>query len=370
MGIQEETITDIQTKRRFGRDFFERISWVDLVLNALRVIIIVLIVVGAANTLMSGKYTASQWLSLTISGLAQGSIYALIALGYTLVYGILLMINFAHGEVYMAGAFTAYFVADWTARVGLLASSPILAILLWFVVAAVVSMAVAILLERIAYRPLRGAPRLVPLITAIGASFFLQYTFRGFYGSGFKSYPTVPLFQGTVTIFNTAIPIVQFVVFFAALALMACLYWLVERTKMGKAMRAVSEDKEVSKLMGIDIDKVIVFTFAIGGILAGAAGVINGLYRPQGVNFYMGFFPGIKAFTAAVLGGIGSVPGAMLGGVFLGIIESIGPNLVLDGLGIPAANQLKDVIAFTMLVLVLIFRPQGILGEKLSEKKA
>jgi len=135
-------------------------------------------------------------------------------------------------------------------------------------------------------------------------------------------------------------------------------------------MRAVSEDKEVAALMGIDIDAVIVFTFAVGGALAGSAGVINGLYRPQGVNFFMGFVPGIKAFTAAVLGGIGSVPGAMLGGLFLGIIESIGPNLVLEGLGIPAANQLKDAIAFTMLVLVLIFRPQGILGEKLAEKKA
>jgi branched-chain amino acid transport system permease protein len=229
---------------------------------------------------------------------------------------------------------------------------------------------VAILLERVAYRPLRGAPRLVPLITAIGASFFLQYTFRGFYGSGFKTYPTVKLVQGTVPIGGSAIPVAQFVVFFAALVLMFGLYWLVERTKMGKAMRAVSENKEVSALMGIDIDRVIVFTFAVGGALAGAAGVINGLYRPQGVNFFMGFIPGIKAFTAAVLGGIGSVPGAMLGGLFLGVFESIGPNLILDGLGIPAANQLKDVIAFTMLVLVLIFRPQGILGERLAEEKA
>ncbi len=353
-----------------SKDYFERMTWVDWVLNALRIIIIVLVVVGATNTLMSGKYTAAQWISLVMSGLAQGSIYALIALGYTLVYGILLMINFAHGEVYMAGAFTAYFVADWTAKSGLLDSAPIVAIILWMIVAALVSMGVAVLLERVAYRPLRGAPRLVPLITAIGASFFLQYTFRGFYGSGFKSYPTVDMLQGSMEFGTVSIPIVQVVVFFAALILMLGLYWLVEKSKMGKAMRAVSEDKEVARLMGIDIDKVIVFTFILGGALAGAAGVINGLYRPQGVNFFMGFFPGIKAFTAAVLGGIGSVPGAMLGGLFLGIIESIGPNLVLDGLGIPSANQLKDVIAFTMLVLVLIFRPQGILGERLKEKKA
>jgi branched-chain amino acid transport system permease protein len=231
-------------------------------------------------------------------------------------------------------------------------------------------MTVAILLERIAYRPLRGAPRLVPLITAIGASFFLQYTFRGFYGSGFKSYPSVDILDGSVPVGSINIPIAQLAVFGLALILMAALYWMVERTKIGKAMRAVSENKEVARLMGIDIDRVIMITFAVGGALAGAAGIINGLYRPQGVNFFMGFFPGIKAFTAAVLGGIGNVPGAMLGGLFLGVIEAVGPNLVLDGLGIASPNQLKDVIAFTMLVLVLIFRPQGILGERLRETKA
>jgi branched-chain amino acid transport system permease protein len=346
------------------------VSWVDLILGALRVIIILLIVVGAFNTLTSGKYAPSTWISLTISGLAQGSIYALIALGYTLVYGILLMINFAHGEVFMAGAFTAVFFAEWFDNVGFLNTYPIPAILTLVLIAAAVSTSVAVLLERIAYRPLRGAPRLVPLITAIGASFFLQYTFRGFYGSGFHSYPTVNALSGAIVVRGISIPVVQIFVFAAALILMFGLYWLVEKSKMGKSMRAVSEDKEVAALMGINIDRVIVFTFAVGGALAGAAGVINGLYRPQGVNFFMGFIPGIKAFTAAVLGGIGSVPGAMLGGLFLGVIESVGPNLVLEGLGIPAANQLKDGIAFTMLVLVLIFRPQGILGERLREKKA
>lgn len=356
----------------------QQYSWVDAVLIGLRILVLIFVIIGAAYTLMADKYSGSQWVSLLIAGLAQGSIYALIALGYTLVYGILLMINFAHGEVYMAGAFTTYFLADATARAGWLKISPVVTILtvvLWIVFAATISMGIAILLERIAYRPLRGAPRLVPLITAIGASFFLQYTFRGFYGSGFKSYPEIEALKitptsGTFAVAGVSIPIVAVIVFVVSMLLMVALYWLVEHTKMGKAMRAVSEDKEVSRLMGIDIDKVIVFTFAVGGALAGAAGVIGALYRPQGINFFMGFFPGIKAFTAAVLGGIGSVPGALLGGLFLGIIESILPNLVLDGLGIPSPTQLKDVIAYTMLVFVLIFRPQGIIGEKLAEKKA
>lgn len=343
---------------------------VDAIISALRLVILALIVIGALNTLAFGRFTVAQWVSLFIAGLAQGSIYALIALGYTLVYGILRMINFAHGDVFMAGAFTTVFLAQAFRQSGFLDSQPLLAIIVMMSFAAMVSMLVAVLLERIAYRPLRNAPRLVPLITAIGASFFLQYTFRGLFGSGFKAYPTVGILRGSFTLGSISIPVVQVFVFVSAIMLMLSLYWLVEKTRIGKAMRSVSEDKEVATLMGVNINLVIVFTFAIGGALAGAAGVINGLFRPQGVNFFMGFFPGIKAFTAAVLGGIGNIPGAMLGGLFLGVIEAIGPNLVLTGLGIPSANQLKDVIAFTMLVLVLIFRPQGILGERLSAEKA
>lgn len=345
-------------------------SWVDFTIDVLRILIVLGIVVGSWNTLSSGRISFAQWVNLFIAGLSQGSIYALIALGYTLVYGILLMINFAHGEVFMAGAFSTVFLAEALNRVGFLNQQPVLSIILMIMFAGLVSMAIAVLLERIAYRPLRGSPRLVPLITAIGASFFLQYTFRGLYGSGYKAYPQVKILQGAVQLGSINIPKVQIFVFFSALLLMLSLYWLVERTRIGKAMRAVSENKEVARLMGIDIDWVILFTFGVGGFLAGSAGVINGMFRPQGVNFFMGFIPGIKAFTAAVLGGIGNIPGAMLGGLFLGVIEAIGPNLVLAGLGIPGANQLKDVIAFTMLVLVLIFRPQGILGERLSEKKA
>jgi branched-chain amino acid transport system permease protein len=174
----------------------------------------------------------------------------------------------------------------------------------------------------------------------------------------------------TWSIFGFTVPRVQPVVFISALALMFALYFYVERTKTGKAMRAVSEDKDVARLMGINIDRVIVSTFALGGALAGAAGIFNGLFRPAGVYYFMGFFPGIKAFTAAVLGGIGSIPGAMIGGLLLGLIESLGPNLILEGLGIPGANQLKDAIAFMILVMILIFRPQGIFGERLAEKKA
>ncbi|MFV1857841.1 MAG: branched-chain amino acid ABC transporter permease [Anaerolineales bacterium] len=347
-----------------------RFSWVGLLLWVLRIGVVVLIIVGSVNTLTSQKYTLENWVSLFFSGLAQGSIYALIALGYTMVYGILLMINFAHGEVYMAGAFTAYFVAAATARSGLLDSNPWASIGIWLLVSISVSTLVAVLLERVAYRPLRNAPRLVPLITAIGASLFLQYTFRGLYGSSFRSYPEVAVLRGTVTILGVGVPIVQIFVILAAVVLMLALNTFVERTKTGKSMRAVSEDKEIAGLMGIDVNRVIVTTFAIGGMLAGAAGIFRGLYQPQGISAFMGFLPGLKAFTAAVLGGIGSIPGAVLGGMVLGLFESFGPNLILEGLGIEGANQLRDAIAIVLLVLVLIFRPQGIMGEKLSEEKA
>ncbi len=352
------------------RRFFERFSWVDFILRLFQIGIIIAMVVGLINTISAGRYTNAQWATLVFAGLAQGSLYSWIAMGYTLVYGILRLINFAHGEIYMAGAFTTVFLANYQAETGFLDEHPFLSILSWFVLAGGVSTLIAVLLERLAYRPLRGAPRLVPLITAIGASFALQYTFRGLYGPGFHSYPTVEVLSGTISILGFNVPIVQVVVVVAAVLLMIVLNGFVERTKLGTSMRSVSEDKDVSRLMGINVDKVIVATFAIGGLLAGAAGVFNGLFRPVGVFFFMGFFPGLKAFTAAVLGGIGSVPGAAIGGLLLGIIESVFPNLILEGLGIPSANQLRDAFAFTMLVLILIFRPQGIFGEALVEKKA
>jgi branched-chain amino acid transport system permease protein len=309
------------------------------------------------------------WLDFFIFGLSQGSVYALIALGYTMVYGILRMINFAHGEVFMGGAYTAYFVAASLHRHGVYNGRPIVSLLVILVVAMATSTLIALLVERVAYRPLRRAPRLVPLISAIGASFFLQYTFRGLYGSGFQAYPEFQIFKGEWTVAGVGILRTQAVVLVSAVILMTALYVFVMRTKTGTAMRAVSEDLETAALMGIDVNRVIVITFGIGAAAAGAAGILYALVYKQ-VYFFMGFVPGIKAFTAAVLGGIGNIPGAMLGGLFLGLFESVGPILFLDGLGIPAPYQLKDVIAFTMLVMVLIFRPSGILGERLAGKKA
>lgn len=326
-------------------------------------ILLLLIIIGSYQTLTSGQYTARQWLDFVIFGLAQGSIYALIALGYTMVYGVLRMINFAHGEVFMGGAFSAFFLADALTRNGFLVRHPIIGLLFVVAFSALISMIVAVALERIAYRPLRGAPRLIPLITAIGASFFLQYTFRGFFGSGVKVYPDIGILRGTFL----GIQIILFVVIIAAALTLAILYAFLQFTRTGLAIRAVAEDQEAAVLMGIDVDRTIVSTFAVGGAMAGVAGVLYALVFHQ-VHFYMGFIPGIKAFTAAVLGGIGNLPGAALGGLVIGLMESVGPSLFLDGLGIPAAHQLKDLIAFAILVLILIFRPTGILGERLGTR--
>lgn len=315
------------------------------------------------------KYDAADWEAFAVAGLAQGSLYALIALGYTLVYGILRMINFAHGEVFMFGAFTGYFIAEGLAHNGLLDAYLLPSLALIMAGAMLTSMTVAVLLERIAYRPLRRAPRLVPLITAIGASLFLQYTASGFYGPGVKTYPDIPQLKGSLTIAGVSVLKTQAVVIVVTVLLMAALYYLVQRTRTGKAMRAVSEDKDTAALMGINVDAVIVRTFLIGAALAGAAGVLYALLFKQ-VNFFMGFGLGLKAFTAAVLGGIGNVPGAMLGGLFLGLVESLGPAMLLEPLGIPAPYQLKDALAFALLIIVLIFRPTGILGERVADKRA
>jgi branched-chain amino acid transport system permease protein len=351
------------------KNFINRINFTDIALWIIGAGLVGLIVVGSFKTLAEGNYTLRQWLDFVVFGIAQGSIYALIALGYTLVYGILRMINFAHSEVFMSGSFTGYFAAAAMAKSGFLRENTLVAILILFAVSMLTSVIVGVLVERIAYRPLRRAPRLVPLITAIGASFFLQYTFKGLYGDQFKAYPEIAALKGSYTFGDINITKIQVVVIISAALLMLGLYLYVQYTKAGKAMRAVSEDKDVAALMGIDVDAIIVRTFVLGAALAGAAGTLYAITFRQ-VNYLMGFIPGIKAFTAAVLGGIGNIPGAMVGGIFLGLFESVGPILFLDGLHVPAPYQLKDVIAFSMLVLILLFRPSGILGERLSRSKA
>jgi branched-chain amino acid transport system permease protein len=327
---------------------------------------------------VKAEYGLDTWVRFGVSGLILGGMYALIAIGYTLVYGILFMINFAHGEVMMLGAFGGYFVFE--ALKGIPAPSaadpkltflnayPVLAIILAFLAGMFVASLSGYLLEKIAYRPLRYAPRLVPLISAIGASIFLQNAAQLLFGPQRRNYTNpdfltrgqgwnIPIAGSTVVITYTGV-----FSFVLSILLMIGLYLLIQRTKLGRAMRAVAQDKKTAALMGIDVDGVISRTFIISGILAGAAGVMWGIH--QGIIYYfIGFIPGIKAFTAAVMGGIGNIPGAMVGGLILGILEALGPAL----LGIDF--QLKDVIAFTILVLVLIFRPSGILGEALSEEK-
>ncbi|KPL86981.1 ABC transporter permease [Ardenticatena maritima] len=309
--------------------------------------------------------TATIWGFQLVNGLVLGGVYALIALGYTLVYGILFMINFAHGEVMMLGAYAGYFTLTFLNARGFMETNPILTLVITFIAGMLVSMLAGITLERVAYRPLRRAPRLVPLITAIGASIFLQNAALRIFGSKLRVYVKPSVIEGGFRLGESGIfvPRTGVLIFVTSILLMIGLYLLVQYTKLGKAMRAVAEDKDTAALMGIDVDRVIVQTFMLGSLLAGAAGVMLGFHNSQ-VNAFIGFIPGIKAFTAAVLGGIGNIPGAMFGGFFLGLAESLGPT----ALGIP--SQYKDVIAFSLLVLVLIFRPTGLLGEVLSEKRA
>jgi branched-chain amino acid transport system permease protein len=347
------------------RLLIERLPLRRMILTALAIGLTVGVVTGSWATISEGEFGA--WRTLLVAGIARGAVYAIIAVGYTLVYGILFMINFAHGEVFMAGAFSTLFVAQALDDSGFLNTQPIVSVAILFASSMLVSMLTAILLERVAYRPLRGAPRLIPLITAIGASFFLQNTFRGLFGASSVAYPNIEVLQGRLDFLGFSITREQVIVIVGALLLMGGLYLFIERTKTGRAMRAVGEDKEIAALMGIDVDRVIVTTFAIGGLLAGAAGILFVFLFNQ-VNFFMGFVPGIKAFTAAVLGGIGSIAGAALGGLTLGVLEAVGPNLFLIGFGVEAPNQLKDVIAFSILVLVLLFRPGGILGTGEEEK--
>lgn len=367
MAVNEGATTRVADVRLSA---FERLPWRRVILAVLGVVIITVAVVGAYKTLTLPEdeaFSAEGWKNLISQGIAQGAILAMIALGYSLVYGILRMINFAHGEIFMAGAFISYFFADAYAKSGFLDRSPVLALLIITAVAIATSLGTAVLLERLAYRPLRNAPRLVPLITAIGASLFIQNSFRGFFGSQPYGYPQPNVLEGTVSILGVEVRRVYVLVLVVALLSMLALQVFVSRTRTGRSMRAVAEDREIASLMGINVDGTIRATFAIGGALAGIAAVLFCLSFQQ-VEFTMGFRPGIAAFTAAVLGGIGSIGGAALGGFLLGVLQSVGPQLFLSGFGIPSPNSLRDAFVFLVLVMVLIFRPGGLLGSGEAEK--
>lgn len=293
-----------------------------------------------------------------INGAVLGSIYALVALGYTLVYGILKLINFAHSEIFMMGAFFGLFALQLLGGIPFFAHSPALLILAAMVISMALTGLLGVLLELVAYRPLRNAPRLAPLISALGMSIFLQNLMMFAAGAQSREFPKV--FQ--VRIFNlgpATLSSLQIFIMATAVIMMAGLTVFILRTRAGKAMRAASQDFETSSLMGINVNAVISLTFFLGAALGGVAGTLNGMYYGS-IKYNMGFIPCIKAFTAAVLGGIGNVPGAMLGGFMLGILESLGAGFI--------SSQYKDVFAFMILILVLIFRPQGLLGAKASDK--
>jgi branched-chain amino acid transport system permease protein len=349
-----------------------RLSWVDGFLWAIRIGAIIIIAVGLIGSIskfVAGEgLTAEGWRDLIVSSLAQGAMYGLLALGYSMVYGVLGFINFTHGEVFMSGTMVGFIAANWLFENGIWDANPFLSMFLVLIVAMVTSTVVAVLIERVAYRPLRGAPRLIPLITSIGMSFFMQYTFAGLFGVNFNTYPPPPeAIAGSVTLLGVEIRTTQLTVIIIAIISMIGLWYFVARTKTGRAMRAVAEDKEIAGLMGINVDRTIVTVFAVGGAMAGVAALMWSLLF-RSVNYFTGFIPGVKAFTAAVLGGIGNIGGAMGGGVLLGLFEGVGPILILGGLGIPGATQLKDAVAFTALVLVLVFRPTGLFGERLGSE--
>ncbi|MBD3308337.1 branched-chain amino acid ABC transporter permease [candidate division KSB3 bacterium] len=296
-----------------------------------------------------------------INGVTLGGVYAMIAVGYTLVYGILFMINFAHGEIFMFGSYGAFFLFSALTASGSLSVPWIFALILGFIVAMFTSAILAVIVERTAYRPLRQAPRLTLLISAIGASIFLQNVMMLLTAGRIKYYPDSVLVKGSIPIFGgVAIEKIGLMIIVISILMMIGLYTIIQKTKTGKAIRAAAEDKATAALMGINVNRIVVTTFLLGSSMAGAGGLMVGLRDTQ-INHMMGFLPGMKAFTAAVLGGIGNIPGAMFGGYFLGVAEALGAQFM------PA--EYKDVIAFTLLVLVLIFRPTGIMGEVLATKK-
>jgi len=300
-----------------------------------------------------------------INGLVLGSIYALVALGYTMVYGILELINFAHGEVTMIGAMVALSVIG--VLMGTAPDLPgLMVVIAGLLVAIPACMALAFGIEKIAYRPLRRAPRLAPLITAIGVSIILQNLAMLVWGRQYVSFPPI-LPRGQHEILGAHITDLQIAIVVLSLLTMACLWLLVEKTRLGRAMRATAQSKEVAELMGVNVDRVISSTFVIGAAIAALAGVMVSAYYGL-AHYYMGFMLGLKAFSAAVLGGIGNIAGAMLGGLLLGVIEALGAGYIGDLTGGFLGSHYQDVFAFFVLILVLVFRPSGLLGERVANR--
>ena len=293
-----------------------------------------------------------------INGLSLGAVYALIALGYTMVYGILQLINFAHGEVYMLGAYLGIIVLGLLTYLGLTAYSLPLSLLLTVIISMAFCAAYGAVIERVAYRPLRNASKLAPLISAVGMSIILQNFVMLAQGKEYKNLPPMLPSEG-FTIFGANVSPVQIYILTASILIMVGLHFFVARTRLGKAMRATSQDRVMAGLVGININQVISITFMIGSALAAVAGVMVTLYYGV-VHFFMGYLAGIKAFTAAVLGGIGSIPGAMLGGFMLGLIENFGASYI--------SSVYKDAFAFLVLIITLIIRPAGLLGQKSIDK--
>ena len=292
-----------------------------------------------------------------INGLVKGSLYAMIALGYTMVYGILGIINFSHGEVFMIGAMVAMTVTTLLIGMGM---STILSLLIAILAAMLVCMFTSYTIERVAYRPLRHAPRLAPLITAIGVSFILQAIAMQVWGLEHFRFPDVLPAQRINLFGNVGVTMREIIIVVVSFVMMGGLFFLVNRTKLGRAMRATSENVNVAGLMGVNPNRVISATFMIGAALAAVAGVLFATNYGGKVHFYMGFIPGMKAFIAAVLGGIGNIPGALVGGLALGLVEAMGAGYI--------SAEYEDVFAFVVLVVVLIFRPSGLLGQRVADR--
>lgn len=296
------------------------------------------------------------FLQLT-NGLAVGGIYALIALGYTMVYGVLKLINFAHGDLFAMGAYLGF---TFLVSLGLSGTlGKVTAVLLVIVLVMGLVALVGYLLERTAYRPLRNSSRLSAVVSALGASIFFQNALMLVYGARYQVYPGNLRPEGFLTVMGVEIPIVRLILFGASVLLMLALYWLINKTRIGMAIRAVAIDQRAARLMGIDVNRIIALVFLIGPALGGVAGVMVGLYYGQ-IRYDMSLLYGLKAFIAAILGGIGNIPGAMIGGVLLGVIEALGAAYI--------SVAWKDAIAFFVLILILIFRPTGLLGERVADK--